>query len=949
MATPMQLFHTSSFLTHRPVSTQVKISSFPQKPINAPSLKEICEQGSLKEAFQELTVSSCGQNLPDFYPDETYVPLLELCARKNALSQGRQIHAHLIKSFAVCESVFLGTKLVFMYGKCGSLEDAERVFDGMRQRTIFTWNAMIGAYVYNGEPSRALETYWQMRVLGVPLDACTFPGVLKASGVLKSIHFGAEIHGLAIKCGFDSTVFVANSLVAMYAKCDDLCAARGVFDRMPQQNDVVSWNSIIAAYSANGQSMGALRLFRAMQKAGLDTNTYTFVAALQACEDDSFRKQGMEIHAAILKSNHHFDVFVANALIAMYIRCGKMAEAAAIFDQLDEKDNVSWNSMLTGLVQNGMYTEALQFFHKFQDAGRKPDWVLVISIITACGRLGNLLNGKEMHAYTIKHGLDSDLLVGNTLIDMYSKSCCLSYMAYVFDEMPDKDFISWTTIIAGYAQNNFGKKASDLFREVQLRGMEVDAMMIGSILPVCSSLKCMSQVKEIHGHILRRGISDIVLQNTIIDVYGECGNMDYAVRMFESIEFKDVVSWTSMISAYVNNGFANEALQLFHLMNKTNVQLDSVALVTVLSAAASLSALKKGKEIHGIVVRKGFNVEGSLATSLVDMYSHCGMLENACKVFNAIFNKGLALWTSMINANGMHGRGRAAIDLFNKMEEEKIIPDHVTFLALLYACSHSGLTNEGRRVFELMRYKYQLEPWPEHYACLVDLLGRANQLEEACEFVKSMQAEPTAEVWCALLGACQVHSNSEVANLAARKLLELEPENPGHYVLISNVFAARGRWKDAEEVRMRMKGGGLKKNPGCSWIEVGNKVHTFMARDKSHPEYDEIYQKLAQITEILEKDGGYVAQTKFVLHNLLEENQKVKMLHGHSERLAIAYGLLKTPGQTSIRITKNLRVCSDCHTFCKLVSKFFKRDLIIRDANRFHHFQGGVCSCGDFW
>uniref|UniRef100_A0A2N9G6I8 DYW domain-containing protein n=1 Tax=Fagus sylvatica TaxID=28930 RepID=A0A2N9G6I8_FAGSY len=891
-------FTTSSTLMNHPIlkkpqlNPPLQIHQFSQKPIKTPSFKEVGNHASLKEAFQTLTRLFPAQN--QFCPEEAYSSILELCASKKAVSLGQQAHAHMIKSFAVCESVFLSTRLVFMYGKCGSILSAEKVFDKMPQRTIFTWNAMIGAYVSNGEPLGALSLYREMRVLGIPLDSCTFPCLLKACGALNNLRCGAEIHGLAIKCGYDSIIFIVNSIVAMYAKCSNVDGARRLFDGMTEKEDIVSWNSIISAYASNGQSVEALGLFRDMQKGGLAMNTYTSVAALQACEDSFFVKLGMEIHAAILKASHDVNVYVVNALIAMYARCGKMDEAARIFYKMDDKDFISWNTLLSGFVQNGLYEEALKFFHDMKAAGRKPDQVSVLNVIAASGRLGNLLNGMELHAYTIRCGFDSDLQVGNTLIDMYAKCRNMNYMGRAFERMTDKDFISWTTIIAGYAQSKAYSRALELFSKVRIQGMDVDEMMIASILLACGGLKNISYVKEIHGYILRRGLSDLALQNSIVDVYGECKNTDYAKRM---------------------------ALELVYFMRETSVEPDSIALVSLLSAAASLSALKKGKEIHGFLIRKGFIIEGSLANSLVDMYARCGVLENSYMVFNCIRHKSLALWTSMINANGMHGRGNAAVDLLNRMKDENIVPDHITFLALLNACSHSGFIDEGRRFLEVMQCEYHLEPWPEHYACLVDLLGRANRLEEAYQFVKTMQIQPTAEVWCALLGACQVHSNKELGQIAAQKLLELGPENPGNYVLVSNVFAASGRWKDVEEVRMRMKGSGLKKNPGCSWVEVDNKVHAFVARDQSHPQSDEIYHKLAQITDTLEREG-YVAQTKYVLHNV-EEEQKVKMLYGHSERLAIAYGLLGTPNGTPVRVTKNLRVCGDCHTFCKLVSKIF--------------------------
>ncbi|XP_043695839.1 pentatricopeptide repeat-containing protein At3g63370, chloroplastic [Telopea speciosissima] len=945
---PHQSFSSQTILHTTQRSPPLQTSKHTQKPLKLRSLKEICKDGNLREAFLSFNNLFTFQNPPQVLADEAYSSTLDLCARKEALAQGQQIHSHILTSGFTSDIVFLSTKLVFMYGKCGSLIDARRLFDQMTQRTIFTWNAMIGSYVSNGEPNEALKLFQDMQVQGVAVDACTFPTVLKASAALKDPNFGTGIHGLAVKSGFGSFVFVVNSLVAMYAKCGDVRQSRQLFDRMVDRGDVVTWNSIISAYSLQGQPLEALKLFREMQMAGVSMNSYTVVGALQACGEPSFAKLGMEIHNALLKSGQNLHVYEANALLVMYARCGKMDEAVRVFQQMDDRDDISWNSMLSGFVQNGLYDKAIEFFHEMQDADQKPCQVSMINIVSASGRLGTLLNGMECHAYAIKHGLDSDLQVGNTLVDMYAKCCCVIYMGRAFDKMPDKDYISWTTAIAGYAQNCCYLEALRLFREAQVERMQVDALMIGSILLPCGGLRCISYVKQIHNYVMRQGLFDLVLENTIIDVYGECGEIEYASRIFKRIENKDVVSWTSMISCYIHNGLSNEALDLFYDMVDAGIAPDSISFVSILSAAASLSALSKGKEIHGFMLRNGFTLEGSIASSLVDMYAKCGTIDYSYNIFNRITHKDLVLWTSMINASGMHGHGREAIGLFTKLKETDLIPDHITFLALLYACSHSGLIDEGKRYLEIMRREYQLEPWPEHYACVVDLLGRANCLDEAYRFVKSMPIEPTAAVWCSLLGACRVHSDNELGEIAAQKLLELEPENPGNYVLVSNVFAATQKWKDVDGVRTRMKVMGLRKNPACSWIEVGNKVHAFTARDRSHPQIEEIYMNLAEITKRLEREGGYLPETKYVLHDVGEE-EKVNMLYGHSERLAIAFGLISTREGTPIRITKNLRVCGDCHVFTKLISRFFKREIVVRDANRFHHFQGGVCSCGDFW
>jgi pentatricopeptide repeat protein len=938
-----------TYLSHlRPCTTAAAMltSSLPPNP-TLPNFSH--RPISLKHAFQSLTNFFTDPLFPttSFPLQQAYSQALDLCASHKALPQGQQLHARFLKTQNSFDSVFLDTKFVHMYGKCGSFLDAEKVFDKMSERTIFTWNAMIGACVGTGRYLEAVELYKEMRVLGVSLDAFTFPCVLKACGALGESRLGHEIHGVAVKCGYGA--FVCNALIAMYAKCGDLCGARILFDSvLTEKEDPVSWNSIISAHVAEGQCFEALSLFRRMQEIDVEGNTYTFVSVLQACEDQTFIKMGRGIHALSLKANHVTDVYVSNALIDMYAKCGQMEDAERVFKSMLRKDCVSWNTLLSGMVQNDMYSDALNHFRDMQHSGQKPDQVSVLYMIAASGRSGNLLTGKEVHAYAIRNGIDSNMYIGNTLIDMYGKCYCVKYMGNTFEYMPEKDLISWTTIIAGYAQNECHLETLNLFTKVRLERMEVDSMMIGSILLACSGLKSEKLIKEIHGYVLKRDLADLLIQNAIVNVYGEVTLIDYARRVFESIKSKDIVSWTSMITCCVHNGLAIEALEFFYSLKKTSIEPDSITLVSLLSAAAALSSLGKGKEIHGFLIRKGFFLEGPIANSLVDMYARCGTVENARNIFNYVKQRDPILWTSMINANGMHGRGKDAIDLFNKMTDGNILPDHITFLAVLYACSHSGLVVEGKRLFEIMKYEYQLEPWTEHYACMVDLLARSNSLEAAHHFVRNMPIEPSAEVWCALLGACHIHSNKELGEVAAKKLLQLNTENSGNYVLVSNTFAADRRWNDVEEVRLRMKGNGLKKKAGCSWIEVDNRIHTFMARDKSHPQCDDIYKKLAELTKLLKEKGGYRAQTKLVFHDVCEE-EKTRILYGHSERLALGYGLLVTPKGTCLRITKNLRICDDCHTFFKIASEVSQRTLVVRDANRFHHFERGLCSCGDFW
>ncbi|KAK8452025.1 hypothetical protein SEVIR_5G042700v4 [Setaria viridis] len=876
------------------------------------SLKRLCKEGDLRQALRLLAARAQP-------PREHYGWVLDLVAARRAAAEGRQVHAHALATGSLDEDDdgFLATKLVFMYGRCGRVDDARRLFDGMSARTVFSWNALVGSYLSFGSAVEAVRVFRAMRASAAPgstPDGCTLALVLKACGVEGDRCCGHEVHGLAVKSGLDKSTLVANALIGMYAKCGMLDSALRVFDWLQDGRD-------------NGRTLEALELFRGMQSSGFGMNSYTAVGMLQVCVELALLNQGRELHAALLKCSSEFNIQF-NALLVMYAKCGWVDSAVRVFHQIDEKDYISWNSMLSCYIQHGLY----------------PDHACVVSLSSALGHLGWLNNGREVHAYAIKHRLHTDLQVGNTLMDMYIKCDSIECCAKVFESMSIRDHISWTTILACFAQSSQHFEALGIFRGVQKQGIKVDSMMIGSILEACSGLKILSLLKQVHSYAIRNGLLDLILKNRLIDIYGHCREVHHSLNIFQTVEKKDIVTWTSMINCCANNGLLNEAVSLFTEMQKANIEPDSVALVSILVAIAGLSSLTKGKQVHGFLIRRNFPIEGPVVSSLVDMYSGCGNMIYATKVFYGA--KDVVLWTPMINTTGMHGHGKQAIDIFERMLQTGLTPDHVCFLALLHACSHSKLVDEGKYYLDMMMNKYQVKPWQEHYACVVDILGRSGQTEEAYRFIESMPMKPTSVVWCALLGACRVHKNHDLAVVAANKLLELEPDNPGNYILVSNVFAEMGKWHDVNEVRTRMEELGLRKDPACSWIEIGNNVHTFTARDHSHRDSEAIHLKLAEITEKMRKEG-YTEDTRFVLHDVSEE--KIDMLHKHSERLAIAFGLISTRSGTPLRIAKNLRVCGDCHEFTELVSKLFERDIVVRDANRFHHFSGGSCSCGDFW
>lgn len=442
---------------------------------------------------------------------------------------------------------------------------------------------------------------------------------------------------------------------------------------------------------------------------------------------------------------------------------------------------------------------------------------------------------------------------------------------------------------------------------------------------------------------------DSISWTTMLIGYAKSGEFDAARRLFDGMPSRDIASWNALISGYEQNGRPKDALALLTELERADVKPDQVTLVAGLSACSQLGALETGCWIHKLIRKNNFQLNYHLTTSLIDMYSKCGELEMAVQVFESADERDVFVWSAMIAGFSMYGRGKDALDIFLQMQEAKVTPNRVTFTNVLCACSHAGLVEQGRLYLSQMLPLYGIAPDVEHYGCMVDILGRAGLLDEAQDLIESMPMPPSASTWGALLGACVVHKNVELGERACRHLLELEPRNDGAYVLLSNLYAKSGKWDHVARLRNLMKGRGLKKEPGCSSIEVHGVLHEFLVGDVSHPQSESIYQKLDEIMERL-KDFGYRPDRTQLLQNIEDEDLKERALHLHSEKLAIAFGLItSTSARVPIRIAKNLRICEDCHSVAKLISSIYSREILLRDRYRFHHFKGGQCSCMGHW
>ncbi|KAE9592541.1 putative tetratricopeptide-like helical domain, DYW domain-containing protein [Lupinus albus] len=620
------------------------------------------------------------------------------------------------------------------------------------------------------------------------------------------------------------------------------------------------------------------------------------------------------VHSKIYYLSFHEKTSLGIKLMRAYAACGEPGLARKVFDEIPERNVVVYNVMIRSYVNNHLYDNALRVFKDVVSGGFSGDNYTYPCVLKACSCSNNLRFGLQLHGAVLKVRLDSNLFVGNGLIALYGKCGRLLEARHVLDEMLSKDVVSWNSMVAGYAQNLRFDDALEICREMEALRQKSDAGTMASLMPA--------------------------ITNTSYD------NVLYVREMFLNLENKSLVSWNVMISVHMKNSMPSEAVDLYLQMENGGVERDAITCASVLPACGDLSALLLGKRIHEYAERKKLCPNLLLENALIDMYARCGCLDDARKVFDRMKFRDVASWTSLISAYGTTGQGCNAVELFTEMQKSGLSPDSIAFVAILSACSHSGLLDEGRIYFKQMTDEYNLTPRIEHFACFVDLLGRAGQVDEAYNFIKKMPMEPNERVWGALLSSCRVYSNMDIGLLAADNLLQLAPEESGYYVLLSNIYAKAGRWKEVTAVRSLMKRRRIRKMPGISTFELNNQVHTFLAGDTSHQQSKEIYEELGVLVGKM-KELGYVPETDSALHDV-EEEDKEYHLAVHSEKLAIVFAILNTQ-ESPIRITKNLRVCGDCHIAAKLISKIVQREIVVRDTNRFHHFKDGICSCGDYW
>ncbi|XP_047060406.1 pentatricopeptide repeat-containing protein At3g13880-like isoform X2 [Lolium rigidum] len=724
---------------------------------------------------------------------------------------------------------------------------------------------------------------------------------------------------------------------------------------MPRVN-AVSFNLLIDAYSRDGQPDASLQTFkRARHAAGVKADRFTYTAALTACSRAGRLREGKAVHALAVLEGLDGGVFVSNSLVSMYARCGDMCGARRAFDAAEERDDVSWNSLVSGYVRAGARDEMLEVFALMRRRGMGLNSFALGSVIKCCSGSGDSVRdiAAAVHGCVVKAGLDSDMFLLSAMVDMYAKRGALAEAVALFKSVPDPNVVVFNAMIAGLCRDEaavgkgVAREALSLYLEVQSRGTGPTEFTFPSIIRACNLAGDLEFGKQIHGQVLKHCFQgDDFVGSALIDLYLNSGCVEDGFRCFRSVLKQDVVTWTAMISGCVQNELFVRALTLFHELLGAGLKPDPFTISSVMNACASLAVARTGEQIQCFATKSGFGRFTALGNSCIHMYARSGDVDAAIRRFQEMELHDVVSWSAIISSHAQHGCAREALRFFNEMVDAKVVPNEITFLAVLTACSHGGLVDEGLRYYEIMKKEYGLSPTTKHCTCVVDLLGRAGRLADAEAFIRDSIFHDEPIIWRSLLASCRIHRDMERGQLVADRIMELEPASSASYVNLYNMYLDAGDLSLASKIRDLMKERGVKKEPGLSWIELKSGVHSFVAGDKSHPESNAVYTKLAEMLSKIDK-----LTTNDTISIVSDEitGKEQNWMNCHSEKLAVALGMIHLPQSAPIRVMKNLRVCRDCHLTMKLISKSESREIILRDAIRFHHFRDGSCSCGDYW
>jgi pentatricopeptide repeat protein len=614
---------------------------------------------------------------------------------------------------------------------------------------------------------------------------------------------------------------------------------------------------------------------------------------------------------------------------------------------------VSYNALMGGYLHSGEHLEVISLFKKMVSSFQNdvlPNEYVLTTVLSACAHRGRVFEGMQCHGYLFKFGLVFHQYVKSALVHMYSKCFHVDLALQVLDceHGSNNDAFCFNSVLNALVESRRWAEAVDVLGRMVDECVVWDSVTYVSVMGLCGQIRDLRLGLQVHPQLLKGGLMfDVFVGSMLVDMYGKCGDVLNARKVFDGLQNRNVVVWTSLMTAYLQNGDFEETLNLLTCMDQEGTMANEFTFAVLLNACAGIATLKHGDILHARVEKLGFKNRVIVGNGLINMYSKSGSIDSSYNVFFDMMHRDIITWNAMICGYSQHGLGKQALLVFQDMVSTGECPNHVTFVGVLSACAHLALVKEGFYYLNQLMKHFKVEPGLEHYTCVVAVLCQAGLLEEADNFMKTTQVKWDVVAWRVLLNACNVHRNYSLGKRIAETILQMDPRDVGTYTLLSNMYAKARSWDGVTTIRKMMRERNLKKEPGVSWLEIRNVVHVFSSDGSNHPECIQIYNKVQILLEMI-KQLGYVPNIEAVLHDV-EDEQKESYLNYHSEKLAIAYGLMKIPSPAPIRVIKNLRICDDCHTAVKLISKVTKRLIIVRDASRFHHFRDGTCTCSDHW
>ncbi|ESQ44886.1 hypothetical protein EUTSA_v10011046mg [Eutrema salsugineum] len=722
----------------------------------------------------------------------------------------------------------------------------------MKQKTrgiSFSWNNISSSLTVNDE------------LHGNCYSVTSLIELLRESADKRCLEKTKSVHSIIKKFQFleNSLTVMMNQMVISYSKCSDFGSARQVFDEIPQKS-VFSWTVLMVGATENGFYRDGIDYFVQMLRCHIFPDEYALSAAMQACIGVDSVDLGEMVHAQVIIRGFSSLSFVNTSLLSMYAKLGRIWDSCKVFSSMENRNEVSWNAMISGFVSNGLYTEAYNSFLRMLEEGIRPNVSCFISVSKAIGQLEDAEKGRYITRIAEEMGVQSNIHVGTALIDMLAKCGCVTEARSIFEANFSGCGVNlpWNAMISAYTISRNGEEAMLLFLRMCQNNVKRDVYTYCSTLNSIADMGSLEYGKQVQGMIWKTGQEsiDVSLCNALMDAYAKCGELEAMRKLFDTREEANQISWTTLVTAYSQSSEWEEALSVFSQMREMGFQPNQITFSGVLASCASLCFLEYGQQVHSLTYKTGFARDKCVESVLIDMYAKCGSVREAIKVFESLKNPDVISWTAMISGYAQHGMAMEALEVFRKMELVFPKPNSVTFLCLLFACSHGGLVDEGLRYLHLMEEKYGLVPELEHYACVVDILGRVGRLSEAWKFIMTMPIEADVKLWLTLLGACRVHGNIQLAEIAAQKVISYNPKDSAALVLLSNTYREAGNIEAELYVRNMMNSHAMRKEPGLSWFSVGGKIHKFCSGDQHHPQKDDIYKTLNDLMEKVKAKKG---------------------------------------------------------------------------------------------